>query len=74
MYQSFHHQKASFPGLFILILFSNNFFLDTTIDWRELPYLRSWQAAGLVKILYYFIILVAAITFLASVRTRFYSI
>jgi len=48
-----HHQKAQWP--------------NTHVEWRELLYMRSWQASGLVPITYYFLMIVGFIQFISNI-------
>ncbi|EFA83077.1 hypothetical protein PPL_03865 [Heterostelium album PN500] len=42
-------------------------FPDTYLNWRELIYFRSWQAAGLIPFFYYFCLILAVFFFLSEI-------
>ncbi|KYR02782.1 hypothetical protein DLAC_00244 [Tieghemostelium lacteum] len=44
-------------------------FPETYTNWRELIYFRSWQATGIVPIIYYFSYIAAIIFFIAEIVT-----
>jgi len=53
MYSQVGHAKARWP--------------DTSVNWRELVHMRSWQAGGLAVIAYYFILAVAVIQLISYI-------